>query len=436
MKRFKILALIIAIMLANIITLPVFADPGPSISLSVDHDVGVVGDIITMTGTLDNNPGIVGYDMIINYDDAILKVDHYDVAAGWVDQNPPSSAGALRVSATSVTQIAPPLLATVYFEILSEAVASTNITLEGGKGLIKEDQPTPSYNVDGNTGVVTIISTPLTYGISLDPPSRDFGSVTIGYTTVPAAQTVKIKNTGNQATGVLTFAITGATAAFDCSLENPIASIAVNGDTTFTVRPRAGLAEGTYRAEVTITGTNGISATFVATFTVGTPPPPPPISTGDGGGGGGTTPTTTAPTTAAGTTTTGATTTTAGDTQPTTTATTTEPATQPTIETAAPTTTAKTTEGEIITDATPPQTAYPTTQPTVAPTTTEKEEIITDATEVPKGSFETEPVTTKGPGKVNPPTGANIITWTLIIMAMLVSAAAIVYFKKRSNKFK
>jgi len=109
-----------------------------------------------------------------------------------------------------------------------------------------------------------------TYGITLDKTgAQSFGTMAYGY----PAQTplaVQIFNTGNQPTGGLTVALSGANAGSFSLSTTSVAGMAAGGNTAnaFTVAPKAGLAVGSYSATVTVTGGNGISANFTVTFMV------------------------------------------------------------------------------------------------------------------------------------------------------------------------
>jgi uncharacterized repeat protein (TIGR02543 family) len=97
-----------------------------------------------------------------------------------------------------------------------------------------------------------------------------FPAATAGYG-AQTARTVTVSNTGNQATGALTVAKSGANAdSFTVSMTS-LASIAVEGSDSFTVVPNTGLAAGTYAAAVTVSGGNSISASFNVSFTVNPP---------------------------------------------------------------------------------------------------------------------------------------------------------------------
>jgi hypothetical protein len=94
-----------------------------------------------------------------------------------------------------------------------------------------------------------------------------FSSVLSDYPPVtPLAITVT--NTGDRETGELTVALSDTT-GFTLSSDN-IASIPVSGSTidVFTVGPKPDLTGGTYSATVTVSGANGITASFGVSFTV------------------------------------------------------------------------------------------------------------------------------------------------------------------------
>jgi uncharacterized membrane protein len=104
-----------------------------------------------------------------------------------------------------------------------------------------------------------------TYGIDLSEP-EPFPDAIFGYTT-RAAKTVTVRNTGNQPTGGLTVSA-GTDFEITAPANGTIASIPVNDHATFSVRPRTGLDAGTHTATVSVTGDNGISATFGVSFNV------------------------------------------------------------------------------------------------------------------------------------------------------------------------
>jgi uncharacterized membrane protein len=81
-------------------------------------------------------------------------------------------------------------------------------------------------------------------------------------------QQITIYNRGNQPTGNLTVALTGAAPSAFTLNKPAMGSIAVNGSDSFTAVPNTGLAAGTYTATVTVSGGNNISAKFDVSFKV------------------------------------------------------------------------------------------------------------------------------------------------------------------------
>ena len=111
-----------------------------------------------------------------------------------------------------------------------------------------------------------------TYGIDLDKSgTQTFTGETENYSAV-SPLTVGIDNIGNQPTGALTVALSGANAGSFALSETAIDSIAVSGDDSFTVGPNTGLTAGTYTATVTVSGGSVTSKSFDISFTVNTPP--------------------------------------------------------------------------------------------------------------------------------------------------------------------
>ena len=125
-----------------------------------------------------------------------------------------------------------------------------------------------SNDVSASFGVSFTVSEAPTYGISLsETGAYAFPPTLYGYPP-QTARSVTIYNTGNQPTGALTIALSGADAnAFLLSTTN-VASIAAGGNGNFTVVPNTGLSAGEYTATVTASGGNGISASFGVIFTV------------------------------------------------------------------------------------------------------------------------------------------------------------------------
>ena len=133
---------------------------------------------------------------------------------------------------------------------------------------------TATVTVSGSNDILAAFEVSFTvtavpaYGVSLDQTgTQAFPDATVGYDAQDAL-TVAVQNTGNQPTGTLTAALSGPNAADFTLSKTGISSLAVDGSASFTVVPKTGLAAGTYTATVTVTGGNGISATFNVSFTV------------------------------------------------------------------------------------------------------------------------------------------------------------------------
>jgi len=129
------------------------------------------------------------------------------------------------------------------------------------------------YDISDSPKTATIYYLAPAYSISLSQTStHTFPAATAGYT-AQTPLTVSVNNTGNQATGALAAALSGTNADSFMLTGASISSIAVEGETTFTVAPNTGLAAGLYTATVTVSGGNGITAqTFDVSFTVNAPP--------------------------------------------------------------------------------------------------------------------------------------------------------------------
>ena len=126
------------------------------------------------------------------------------------------------------------------------------------------------------TATCTVTVTDKTYTISADTTALDFGSAYTGYTQ-PAAQTVTVKNTGNQrVTLVQPTADNYVIGMLSATTLEP------NATATFTVQPKAGLAPGNYDENILITGSSSASASVATSFTVRErpyiPPTPPSVS--------------------------------------------------------------------------------------------------------------------------------------------------------------
>jgi len=174
---------------------------------------------------------------------------------------------------------------TVTWAVTGSGSAGTTISTSGLLTVAADETAaalavTATSTVDtSKTGsaTVTVTITPPTpvYGISLNTSGPYvFAPATVGYG-AQTAHTVTVTNTGNQATGNLTVAVSGVNAsAFDVS-PSTVNSIAVGGTGNFAVTPKMGLAAGTYAATVTVSGGNGISKSFNVSFAVNPKPETP-----------------------------------------------------------------------------------------------------------------------------------------------------------------
>ena len=152
---------------------------------------------------------------------------------------------------------------------VGEHTATVTVSGKDSSNNIQEQSLKVSFTVtEKNEG-----ETPEPKSISVSPKQIHFEDATAGYSPV-AAQTVTIKNTGNVATDKLTVKLIGEDAAsFKLndteSVEINIDSIATeNGEATFTVKPKDGLAAGKYEAVVEISGTGIAKISIPVSFTV------------------------------------------------------------------------------------------------------------------------------------------------------------------------
>lgn len=129
---------------------------------------------------------------------------------------------------------------------------------------------------DGNyTATCTVNVTEPSYSIAADPTSLDFGSVYTGYAQ-PAAKIVTVKNTGNQ---TVTLNQPASTSSFEVGTLSKT-ELAAGETATFTVQPKAGLSVGTYSDTITVSGSENVTVTIPASFTVKSRPSynPPTVS--------------------------------------------------------------------------------------------------------------------------------------------------------------
>ena len=129
---------------------------------------------------------------------------------------------------------------------------------------------------DGNyTATCTVKVTDPVYDMTTDTTALDFGSAYTGYAQ-PAAQTVTVKNTGNQP---VTLNQPSSTDNFEVGALSTT-TLAAGETATFTVQPKTGLSVGTYSDTITVSGSENVIVTIPASFTVKSRPSynPPTVS--------------------------------------------------------------------------------------------------------------------------------------------------------------
>ena len=120
---------------------------------------------------------------------------------------------------------------------------------------------------DGShTATCTVTVTAKTYSLSVDKSTLNFGSITEG-DALPAAQTVTVKNTGNQRVTI----VQPTANNFEIGALS-LTELEPNASATFTIQPKDNLPRGSYSEQIVIAGDNNASATLTATFTVKEPP--------------------------------------------------------------------------------------------------------------------------------------------------------------------
>ncbi|MEA5012220.1 MAG: S-layer homology domain-containing protein [Angelakisella sp.] len=114
-----------------------------------------------------------------------------------------------------------------------------------------------------NWGYTATLTPPApSYTITANPTTKDFGSLTIGYT-APAAQTITITNTGNSSVTLTQPTSTNYTIG---ALSTT--TLAENGTATFTVAPKAGLTVGNYNEPLAVSTNHSTNATVSLSFSV------------------------------------------------------------------------------------------------------------------------------------------------------------------------
>ncbi|HIZ42407.1 MAG TPA: Ig-like domain-containing protein [Candidatus Gemmiger excrementigallinarum] len=119
----------------------------------------------------------------------------------------------------------------------------------------------------GKTDTCTVTVTDKTYTISVTPDKLDFGTI-LQNAAQPAAQTVTVTNTGNQQVTVALPTATNFVIEAGEGFADGSAVIEPKKTATFTVQPKAGLDVGLYAEPLTVSNTNGQTASLTATLTV------------------------------------------------------------------------------------------------------------------------------------------------------------------------
>ena len=118
---------------------------------------------------------------------------------------------------------------------------------------------------DSSVSEATYTITAATYTLSVTAPT--FDAVSVGYAQ-PAAKAVTITSTGNSNATISSVALSGSNSD-SFTLTNGTASVTAGStNTSYTIRPNAGLTAGTYTATITVTYNDGATATANISFTV------------------------------------------------------------------------------------------------------------------------------------------------------------------------
>jgi len=159
------------------------------------------------------------------------------------------------------TSMASPVLAGVAALVLFANPKLTPAQVADILYLTATDVHDPGRDDQTGHGVVNAeeaVKIALETGIALDKSGTAiFTPRAFGYA-AQTPQTVTVTNTGNQATGALSVALSGTNAGSFTLSGLSIPSIASGGTATFTVVPNTGLAIGTYTAMVTVSGTGTV----------------------------------------------------------------------------------------------------------------------------------------------------------------------------------
>ena len=119
---------------------------------------------------------------------------------------------------------------------------------------------------DGKSDTCTVTVTAKTYSLSVDPSTLNFGSITEG-DALPAAQTVTVKNTGNQSVTL----VQPTAENFEIGKLSET-TLEPDETATFTIQPKDKLPRGSYSEQIVVSNTNDEKVIITATFTVKEPP--------------------------------------------------------------------------------------------------------------------------------------------------------------------
>ena len=120
-------------------------------------------------------------------------------------------------------------------------------------------------SVTSNAATLTVTEQP-TYQIAVDPAALNFGSIDDDQA-APAAQTVTVKNSGNQRVTL----VQPTAENFEIGKLSET-TLEPDATATFTIQPKDKLPRGSYSEQIAITGDNNVSETLTASFTVKEPP--------------------------------------------------------------------------------------------------------------------------------------------------------------------
>ena len=128
-----------------------------------------------------------------------------------------------------------------------------------------------TVTISGDNDISAVFNVTLTvtdvpkWGISLNP-SNDYIFTAVSKDYTPQTHDITVINQGNQPTGTLSIVLSGTNSNSFTLTKSSISNIAAGGSDSFTVQPIPYLPEGIYTATVTVSGNEGISASFNVKF--------------------------------------------------------------------------------------------------------------------------------------------------------------------------